>query len=392
MNILLIAYEFPYPPNHGGKVDIWNRIRAFKECGYKVFLITWYGIIRGETLSTKSISVVKSSVNGLMMLPIRRDITRLISLCSYPSLVAARIVKAKMLKEILKQVRVFEPDCVLVDGLYAGELGLKLSMLLNIPSGVRLHNLEFEYMLGQYALSRSWKDKIAIRLALLHLKSFEDLVIQNADIYFDISVEDLDRRLRMGYSHGYWLPPVIPKKRFSVDTAYKKEYDICFLGNLNAPNNVDGVLWFVNEVLPLILQEVPEVKVLIMGSKPSEEIRALSKIENINVLANPDEPENYIKKSNILINPVRFSSGVNLKSIEMLSMPNPIISTTFGLRGLPEEVKELFFIADESIKFADYIIRILNKELLFSVDRRSEFRRLFDYERVKVIERLLCSQ
>lgn len=39
MKILIISPDHPYPPNHGGRVDIWNRIVLLSELNHEVDLI-----------------------------------------------------------------------------------------------------------------------------------------------------------------------------------------------------------------------------------------------------------------------------------------------------------------------------------------------------------------
>lgn len=391
MKILLFANEFPYPPNHGGKSDIWNKIIAFKSLGYSVLLVTWFEVVKNDIPNDESIEVVREVVDELVMFPIRRDYIRIINLLKMPSLVAARILSNADLQFCERRAKSFMPDIVFVDGIYAGDNGLRFARMLNIPLGVRLHNVEHAYMNGQYKLAKTFKQKMVIGLALLHLKRYEEAIIKSSNAFFDISLADLKLWQAKGYGHGSWLPPVVPSSRSILGDSPSFLYDICFLGNLNTPNNVNGLVWFIKDVLPLLKNEDHEVTMLIMGSMPSQEILDLCKTNtNIVLIANPIRPEIYLERSHILINPVNFSSGVNIKAVDMLFTDKPVVTTSHGLKGLPDIIKEAFCVADNASEFAHAINSNAQEQLSGHVNVRLKLRKMFYYSNVKIVKDTLC--
>jgi hypothetical protein len=349
MKIIIVALEFPFPPNHGAKVDIWNRILAFKNAGHSVFLITWQGIKKGVVPSDNELRTVEQTVDKLTVLDIKRNVSRVLNLLRYPSLVAARITGKEKYRKVLNESKVFSPDFIFIDSIYGALLGYKLAKDMGLSVSVRSHNIEFSYMRGQYFLSKGFKNKLTILAACLHLKSFEKNVISRSDAFFDISMDDLKFWSNKGFTHGYWLPPILYKPNSNLHPKIIDfDYDIGFLGNLNAPNNVEGLKWFVNSVLPLLQSELPSVKLIILGSDPSDEMVSLCNgHRSIKLLANPVDPDVYLKRVKVLINPVRFGSGVNIKSVEMLMRDNEVVCTSVGIKGLPKEILDVFFIADD---------------------------------------------
>jgi hypothetical protein len=391
MKILLFAHEFPYPPNHGGKADIWNKIKAFKSVGYSVFLVTWYEIVRKDFPSDKEIDTVRDVVDDLLMFQIRRDFTRLINLYKMPSLVSARILRSKEFEECKLKVGLYNPDIVFVDGIYAGECGLSFSKMFDIPLGVRLHNVEHTYMRGQLKLATNWKQKLAIGLALLHLEKFEETLIATSTAFFDISLADLNSWKQKGFRNGYWLPPMVSSSQPIQASLASYTYDLCFLGNLHTPNNVNGLNWFIKDVLPLLKKKGKSaITILIMGSKPSKLILDICKNEkSVVLIPDPTIPEIYLEKSHILINPVNFSSGVNIKAVDMLFTDKPVVTTSHGIKGLPSEIRKAFCVADEAEEFADAIINITAAQLAKNIESRLILRKRFYYNNVEVVRTAL---
>jgi hypothetical protein len=389
MNVLIVAQEFPYPANHGGRIDIWNKMMSFKLQGHKIMLVTWTEIVKGDVPSEESIIAVRHVVDDIILIPIRRDFKRVFNLLKYPSFVSARVIDNGDFLEYLDRVKVFMPDFVFVEQIYAGNIGMKFSQALGVPCGVRLHNREYEYMSGQLKLAQGLRRKLSIYLACLHLKKFEELIIKRCDAYYDISQADLDFWKEKGFKNGYWLPPITLKKykMDAINTVAK--YDLCFLGNLNSPNNVDGLLWFIKSVYTRVKMAIPTLSFLIMGSNPCDAIRDISNEYQISLIPNPEDPSIFQNDSNILINPVRFGSGVNIKSIDMLFTSNQVVTTGVGVQGLPRSFEDTFFVCNSDIEFSQTIIDIIKGGILKDTNIREELRALFDPSQIDIVENTL---
>ena len=68
-----------------------------------------------------------------------------------------------------------------------------------------------------------------------------------------------------------------------VDTTYftpsklkPKPFSLVFTGSLDLRPNVDAVLYFLNDIWPLVLIDNPEATFKIVGRRPSEELRKMS--------------------------------------------------------------------------------------------------------------------
>ncbi len=385
MKIVLVAQEFPFPPNHGGRVDTWNRIKALKKHGAEIFFVTWVGVVKNDFPSELEISEVKKYTNHLKIFKIRRDFKRALALLKSPSLIAARSLNSSERESLLLELKIFNPQMILADGLYASEIGLWLKKALNLKLGIRSHNIEHFYMRGQFKLANNFNNKLSILLALLHLRRFEYKSLSSADYVFDISINDLNFWKNEGLTNGIWLGPTRMHTDNKLECSFSEEVDIAFFGNLNTPNNKEAIKWFLSKVLPIINSD--DLKILVMGSNPSLDIKKMLKdYSNILLVENPIEPQFYLEKVKVLINPVQFGSGVNIKSVDMLFQNCHVVSTSIGVQGLPSEISDIFEIADNEFDFADKILKCLSTPIDFSrKDRKENLRKMFEESNVKVI-------
>ncbi|MDR6809226.1 hypothetical protein J2Y45_006440 [Dyadobacter sp. BE34] len=394
MKLVLVAHELPYPPNHGAKVDIWNRIKALHSLGVEIFLVTWQDA--SDEILAEHISEIEKYVTHMAIYSLRGKLRRLQAMWKYPSHVASRLIENEEYAQLLEKIRSFDADTLLIDHIYPGATGMKIARELGIPVGVRLHNVEHEYMYGQYKLAKGWKDRLSIRFSLLHLRSFEESLISSVNAAFDISINDMQFWKNRGFKNVFWLPPVFPErdeiKQVLLDSEAKL-YDVGFLGNLHTPNNVKGVEWFITAVLPEVTKSLPDVTFLVMGSKPNADImRLCNSNPAVTLIANPEVPANYLKNTKVLINPVRFGSGVNIKSIDMLFVSHPVVSTSAGIKGLVQDFDQAFSVSDDPVQFAKFVVQaIKNPESQTNVEQRKKLRELFSYSSVNIISEKLMS-
>ncbi len=143
---------------------------------------------------------------------------------------------------------------------------------------------------------------------------------------------------------------------------------LLFVGGFAHTPNVDGVIWFVNEVLPLIVKHIPDIYLNLVGSNPPEEILALeSKHVVVKGFVSDEELSNLYDESKIGVIPLRFGAGVKGKTVEALYNGLPIVSTSIGIEGL-SNIDQVLASFDTKIDFANEVIRLHN----MSSDRLNE--------------------
>lgn len=144
---------------------------------------------------------------------------------------------------------------------------------------------------------------------------------------------------------------------YSIERDNIEPNSILFWGAMNRKENVDGVLWFVNEVLPIIRQEIPDAIFYIVGANPPEEIISL-KLDGIVVTGFVESPLEYFSKAAISIAPLRFGAGIKIKVLETLAAKIPTIATDVGAEGV-DNINGSLFIQNDPKKFAETSISLL---------------------------------
>jgi len=394
MKIAYFSSQMPYPPTHGGRVDDWRRLLAMKAAGAELLLVTWCSDRPGERPSDEEIKSLSSVADIVHIWPIRRTwaerLLRLARLPFWPSHVASRIPGRKQWVDLRDSLDQFHPDVIWQDGVYAHVVAKRAKQHCVAPLFYRSHNIEYQYFRQQVAKARRWKDKLAWGLNLPHLERVERNSIREAALYFDISNDDLSFWLSQGYTKGRWLPPLIDpdfSKRLAMPLNGAPGYDVGYLGNLYAPNNVAGVLWFLKTVVPILLAKRPGLKIFVAGSRPVDEVRgAIEMLSCVTLIENAPDAVDILRSARVLVNPIFSGSGVNVKSVEMLFSHAVLVSAPQGVAGLPDSVRSCFHVTSEAQGFSDEILRGLSSETNEAIsEARVRARNEFSSQRIGIV-------
>jgi glycosyltransferase involved in cell wall biosynthesis len=123
--------------------------------------------------------------------------------------------------------------------------------------------------------------------------------------------------------------------------------------------NVDAVVNFVQAILPKIQALHPNVRLMVAGRNPSQEILAFSKSPNIEVTGQVPDLSEEISKAAVYILPMRLGSGFRTKLLDVFPLGKPIVTTAIGAEGLELIHNENCLIADDPESFAQACIHLL---------------------------------
>ena len=152
--------------------------------------------------------------------------------------------------------------------------------------------------------------------------------------------------------------PEVDEWILTVDRSKYKEKTILFLGAMNRFENQDAIMWFVKDILPLLINKIPDIKLYIVGGNPPENILKLAS-DNVIVTGFVDSLQEYFEKVHIAVVPLRYGAGVKIKTLETLAAKIPTISTEIGAEGIPEN-KNLY-VANTEENFFEVIKSLLGK-------------------------------
>ena len=161
-----------------------------------------------------------------------------------------------------------------------------------------------------------------------------------------------------GVNIEYFSPPE-PRASHGADLVF----DLVFVGSMDWLPNVDGVQYFVREVLPSIRHRRPECTLAIVGRTPPPTVIQLAEDPRIHVTGTVADIRPYLWSSAVAIVPLRIGGGTRLKIYEAMAAKIPVVSTSIGAEGLTVNPANDIRIADRPEDFAARCIELLeNRE------------------------------
>ncbi len=156
-----------------------------------------------------------------------------------------------------------------------------------------------------------------------------------------------------------------------------------FIGLLDYAPNAYGLKWFGENVWPLILKELPDASVRIIGRIPEKNsFQDYPRFESLGFL--PDTFDEFATWSAMIV-PLHFGGGTRLKILDAFSKMCPVVSTSVGAHGLGVTDNRNVLLADDPASFARACIRLLQEPdqgQVLATDGWDFFEKLYTWEAI----------
>lgn len=160
--------------------------------------------------------------------------------------------------------------------------------------------------------------------------------------------------------------PFIPREKLFNLTHKNDANTILFIGNLRWYPNRQGIEWFLNEIYPLLIEKIPEIRICIVGKLPDN--FPDKEYKNVTFTGYVKDTFSFYKKSVLFIAPIQTGSGIKIKVIEAAAAGLPIVTTPVGIEGIKLQKGKEIIVTDKPYEFADNIIYLLkNKRLRMNI-------------------------
>jgi glycosyltransferase involved in cell wall biosynthesis len=267
--------------------------------------------------------------------------------------------------ELLKKQKF---DVVHVEGYY---LMQHVPASVDVPVLLVEHNIECLLNLQRFMLASKREEKIYFWQEYANTLSWERVFWKRATLCVTLTDEDKISMSRLepglnirtipnGTDHDETInSTVLVSDGTSSHLINAKYPSVLFVANFAYEPNVDAALFFSKIIFPLILKDVPNARLYLVGNAPPQEIKALIVNKQIVVTGFVNSLSPYYKAADIVICPLRIGGGIKVKILEALNAGKAIVSTSVGAQGLDLRLYRAIAIADESVDFAKKVVQLL---------------------------------
>ena len=169
------------------------------------------------------------------------------------------------------------------------------------------------------------------------------------------------------------IPLYVLDAHQEADYNWEEREDVLFVAGFNHSPNVDGLSWFVDQVMPLVWQDCPALKLHVVGSNAPPAVTALAdeRVLIHGYLSDEDLILQYAGARMVAV-PLRFGAGVKGKVLEAMLYGLPLVTTPVGAEGLPD-AESVFNVEETAAGFAKAMVE-LNSGEKSRLQRRERYR------------------
>jgi len=159
------------------------------------------------------------------------------------------------------------------------------------------------------------------------------------------------------------VPNGVDVGEFSVSTGPSERDVILFFGAINYYPNQEALIYFIDNVFPLIKRRRPQAIFRVLGPGAPESVLARAG-NGVEVLGMVPDVGPYLESATAIVVPLRIGGGTRLKIVEALSKGKAVVSTRLGAEGIDVVHDQHLLLADEPEEFAREVERVLTDPAL----------------------------
>lgn len=358
MRILFLSAWFPFPTNNGSKLRIYNLLRALAQ-EHTLSLISF----ADQPGIDPDAPEVRALCADVQLVPVHYfDPTRLRARLGFFSLKPRSVVDTfspEMAACIQQTLRANAYDLIIASQTrmagYAPYFG-------GVPA--LFEEMEVGIIYEEYAAAQTLRQRLRYGLTWAKHRHYLRGLLPAFRAGTVVS-EPEQRFFRQAIATRGERIEVIPN---ALDVAIYRSFwreaqpdSLIYTGSFSYFPNYEAMLWFIDQVLPLIAQAAPAVKLLITGNRAK---RPLPPSPHVHHLGFVDDVRPHVANAWISLAPIWTGGGTRLKILEAMALRAPVVATSKGAEGIAAEPGRHLLIADTPQAFAEAVLRLLGDPAL----------------------------
>lgn len=363
MRILFLSRWFPYPPDNGAKIRIFNVLKQLS-LQHEIVLVTFAEPT--DRVNDETLTMLRQHCVSVRVLPNRqyratsaRALLGLFS--SRPRYLAHTFSEdaARVIREEAKQTQ-----CEL---LIASQLGTA-QYALEVP-GVPALLEELELSLFRDGLNApSLRSRVRSRLAWMKLNTYLRHLLPRFDAITVVSERERIniRDVAPHFPEISVIPNAVDASMYAATPVPPRPNTAIYSGALTYSANYDALRYFLSEVYPSIKAEVPEFTLTVTGDTTGVNTAKLPTCPGVQYIGYVPDIRPVLAQSWMSVVPLRQGGGTRLKILEAMASGTPVLATSKGAEGLDVTDGEDILLADGARCFKQRAVQLLGSTELRS--------------------------
>ena len=368
MKLLYLAHRIPYPPNKGEKIRAYHQVRYLAQ-RHTLDLACLIDDPR-DRAHVEPLKQLCRQVHAQTIRPLPAKARGLLAQLLGSSVSVGYFHRPALQKVVDRWLAETAYDAVVCFSSTMAEYVFRSPLLDGTPRPrliIDFCDVDSDKW-RQYAATARFPLKLIFRREHRRMQHYEQRIHQAFDGTVLVSPQEAELFAAQVGSREKMT--VIPNgidanvfdPRLTVADSLPRQPDVpllVFTGAMDYHANVDGVLWFCNEVLPLVRLSHPQVQFKIVGSNPTAAVQKLAERHGIEVTGFVADVRPYYAMADVCVAPLRLGRGVQNKVLEAMAMERAVVATSSANAGIAAKSGAHLLVADSPGGFAVAVNELL---------------------------------
>ncbi len=363
MKILQLSQQFPFPETDGGRIGIASIYRELSKLGAEITFLCYKNsdIVNNDILEAKkygNLVFINHSIQNSKFRILK-------SIFDSKALYIRKHFNDNIKLQVKKIISNIDFDIIHTDHSAMAEMALYIKELTGKPISLRLHNIEWKIW-QRYADALSFypAKKYIERQAYL-LRNFEESIFNKFEVLLPITNVDYEYLMQFETHNKIEIASAgVDLNKWSPETKVRNKNEIIIATTYNWVHNVDGLIWFIEEVLPLVRDENPNAFLTLLGKDLPQKLKKYPD-KGVNAVGFVDQIQPYLNNAGVYINPLFVGAGIRIKILEAMAMELPVVATSVAAEGIEANENNGLFRADNKVDFAKIILKLMQDNILW---------------------------
>ena len=361
MKVLFLAHRIPFPPNKGDKIRAFNVLRHLAG-RHEVSL----GTLVDEAGDERFVPELARYARHVAWARLRPRADRLLAMrnvLTREALSVAYFHSKSLQRQVDDLLNAGDFDAIVCSSSPMAEYLFRAKRQDLVRRARRVMDLIDVDSLkwGQYASKAPPWTAWIYRHEARYLAAYEQKIAREFDSMLVVSEQE--REIFPGGAPANLLavPNGVDVEMFAPREAPASSAKpaLVFTGVMDYWPNIEGITWFVQDVLPRIREAVPEVELFIVGSRPTADVQRLGQAAGITVTGFVDDVRTYLARAAVCVVPLRIARGIQNKVLEAMAMGRPVVTTQQAYEGVKACSGEDIVVAPDEAAFASSVVDLL---------------------------------
>jgi len=356
MNILYLCHRFPYPPKRGGKIRPFNMIRHLAAAGHQVTVCSLARSAaeaeEGQGIAPYCASFKMGHVTNWVQ--VLRMVVRLP--LPTPSSMGF-FFSPELAAHVNGLLQSAKWDLIFV---HCSSVAQYVAHVQGVPKILDFGDMDSQKWF-EYANYKPFPLSLGYRLEGSKMLAAEKRLARSFDLC--TATTRAEWETLNAYGTGVdtdWFPNGVDAEFFCpTDEPYDAD-TVSFIGRMDYYPNQECMARFCKQVWPLLKNQRPNMKLLIVGADPSPAMRKLGDLPGVTVTGSVPDVRPFIRSSALMVAPLSIARGTQNKILEAMAMGVPVVTSSVAAGGVDAQAGAHLLVADSPQAYADAIVQIVD--------------------------------